>query len=299
MGAVAGCAVQRSTCRGGRRTDAGAAGNNGRHFSLLKSDRTHFRIHEKWRLSGVVSMALIPVIALAQPPAEEKAVIEIRDYKGNTLPTEKVEALRLKGNPKAGQADYKAYCEGCHLPTGNGNPDGSIPQLAGQHRTVLIKQLADIRSGLRYNPTMYPFARQLSDAQAIADVAAYIATLCIPLDDGIYPGPDAARQIADGKILYDRECAQCHQSNGEGLMEMFYPVLAGQHYQYLLRQMTEIRDGKRTNVPSEMFRVITKYDNAQLIAIAAYQASLTTPKSMLMQSGSMCKTAPAKGSKTK
>ncbi len=52
MGAVAGCAVQRSTCRGGRRTDAGAAGNNGRHFSLLKSDRTHFRIHEKWRLSG-------------------------------------------------------------------------------------------------------------------------------------------------------------------------------------------------------------------------------------------------------
>ncbi len=52
VGAVAGCAAQRSTCRGGRRTDAGAAGNNGRHFSLLKSDRTHFRIHEKWRLSG-------------------------------------------------------------------------------------------------------------------------------------------------------------------------------------------------------------------------------------------------------
>ena len=55
VGAGAGCAVQRSTCRGGRRTDAGAAGNNGRHFSLLKSDRTHFRIHEKWRLSGKLS----------------------------------------------------------------------------------------------------------------------------------------------------------------------------------------------------------------------------------------------------
>ena len=248
-------------------------------------------------LTVVISMALTPAFALAQAIDETKGVIDIRDYKGNTPPTEKVEALRLVGDAKAGQADYTTYCAACHLPTGNGNTDGSIPQIAGQHRTVVIKQLADIRSGLRYNPTMYPFARQLADPQAIANVAAYIATLCIPLDDGKYPGPDAARQIADGKVLYDRECAQCHQSKGEGLSEMFYPVLAGQHYHYLLRQMTEIRDGKRTDIPPEMFRVITKYDNAQLVAIAAYQASLTTPKSMLMQSGSMCKTASAKGGK--
>lgn len=245
-----------------------------------------------------ISMALIPAFALAQPPAEKKVDTEIRDYKGNTPPTEKVEALRLKGNVKAGQADYTAYCEACHQSTGAGNPDGSIPQIAGQHRTVLIKQLADIRSGLRYNPTMYPFARKLPDPQAIANIAAYIATLCIPLDAGKYPGPDAAKQIAYGKVLYDRECAQCHQSKGEGLMEMFYPVIAGQHYPYLLRQMTEIRDGKRVDIPPEMFRVITKYDNSQLLAIAAYQASLSTPKSMLMQSGLMCsKTASAKGSK--
>jgi cytochrome c553 len=244
-------------------------------------------------------MALIPAFALAQAIDETKGVIDIRDYQGNTPPTEKVEALRLKGNIKAGQVDYKAYCETCHLPNGAGNPGGGIPQIAGQHRTVLIKQLADIRSGLRYNPTMYPFARQLPDPQAIANVAEYIATLCIPLDDGKYTGPDAAKQIAKGKVLYDRECAQCHQSKGEGLSEMFYPVLAGQHYQYLLRQMTEIRDGKRTDIPPEMFRVITKYDNAQLVAIAAYQASLTTPKSILMQSGAMCKTASAKGDKTK
>ncbi|SBT08681.1 Cytochrome c553 (fragment) [Candidatus Accumulibacter aalborgensis] len=63
--------------------------------------------------------------------------------------------------------------------------------------------------------------------------------------------------------------------------------------------MTEIRAAKRRDVPPEMFRVITKYDDAQLVAIAAYQASLTTPKSMLMQSGSMCKTASAKGGKMK
>jgi cytochrome c553 len=51
-------------------------------------------------------------------------------------------------------------------------PTGSIPQLAGQHGSVLIKQMADIRSGLRHNPTMYPFATVLSDPQDLADLAA-------------------------------------------------------------------------------------------------------------------------------
>ncbi len=242
------------------------------------------------------SIALIPSFALAQPPAEKKPGIEIKDYPGNTPPTEKVAALSLKGNAKAGAADYKAYCETCHMPSGGGSPDGSIPQLAGQHSSVVIKQLADIRSGLRYNPTMYPFARKLP---AIANVAAYIETLCIPLDSGKYQGPDAAKQIADGKLLYEKQCAQCHQPAGQGLKEMFYPVLAGQHYHYLLRQMTEIRDGKRIDVPPEMFKVITKYNDAQLLAVAAYQANLTTPRSMMMPHSSMCKTDSTKGGKTK
>ena len=247
-------------------------------------------------LTVAVFMTLISTFALAQPPAEKKPGIEIKDYPGNTPPTEKVAVLKLKGDAKAGAADYKAYCESCHMPSGGGSPDGSIPQLAGQHSTVVIKQLADIRSGLRSNPTMYPFARKLRDPQAIANVAAYTETLCIPLDSGKYQGPDAAKQIADGKLLYEKECAQCHQPNGEGMKEMFYPVLAGQHYQYLLRQMTEIHAGTRVEVPPEMFKVITKYNKAQLVSIAAYQASLTTKSTML--SASMCKTASTKSGKT-
>jgi cytochrome c553 len=64
--------------------------------------------------------------------------------------------------------------------------------------------------------------------------------------------------------------------------ERFYPVIAGQHYRYLLRQMTEIRDGRRRNANPEMVRIIGKYSNEQLVAIAAYQSSLVMP-------GSMCK----------
>jgi cytochrome c553 len=153
-------------------------------------------IMKKMALTVAVSIALLPALAVAQPPAEKKATIEVRDYPGNTSASERDEALKLKGNVKAGQAAYQEYCEACHLPTGGGNPDGSIPQLAGQHSTVVIKQLADIRSGRRYNPTMYPFARKLANPQALANVAAYIQTLCIPLGSGRYAGPDAAEMLA-------------------------------------------------------------------------------------------------------
>lgn len=217
------------------------------------------------------------VFSGAQAEGQTKSGIDIRRYPANTPRTEKDEALNLKGNWRTGQKYYTAYCEACHLPSGAGNRDGSIPQLAGQHRTVLIKQLADIRSGVRYNPTMYPFARKLPGAQAVADVAAYVGTLCFPLESGKYEGADAARQLAEGKQLYDNKCAQCHQSNGAGRKDALYPVLAGQHNKYLLRQMTEVRNGKRVDVPAEMFEAIKSYDDAQLVAVAAYQASLKTP----------------------
>jgi cytochrome c553 len=251
-------------------------------------------IMKKMGMAVAVSIALLPAFAEAQPPGNKNAGIEFRDYPGNTPSTERDEALRLKGHVKAGQAAYQEYCEACHRPSGGGNRDGSIPQLAGQHSTVVIKQLADIRAGVRYNPTMYPFARKLAGPQALADVAAYIQTLCIPLDSGKYAGPDAAEMVAGGKLLYEKECSQCHQPNGEGLKDKLYPVLAGQHHAYLLRQMTDIRDGKRTNAHPDMAQVAKNYNYDQLLAISAYQASLTAPNSMLMTSGSMCKIATGK-----
>ena len=242
-------------------------------------------------LAIVLALALAPALTLAGPPAAKQAGIESKDYKWNAQEGEKIEALKLKGNAKEGKEGYEV-CGACHLPSGAGRPDGTFPQLAGQHTTVLIKQMADIRAGLRDNPTMYPFAKELTDAQELANVSAYIEGLCIPVDHGKYEGPDAAKQIADGKAMYEKECIECHKANGEGVKEKFYPVLAGQHYKYLLRQMTEIRDGHRRNANPDMVTIIKKYDNAQLVAISAYQASLTMP-------GSMCKAGPAKPAKKK
>lgn len=223
-------------------------------------------------------------LAFAGPPAPHKEGIEGKSYKWNAQDGEKVEALKLKGDVKRGEEAYEV-CGACHLPSGAGRPDGTFPQLAGQHSTVLIKQMADIRSGLRDNPTMYPFAATLTDPQELADVSAYINSLCIPVDHGKYEGADAAMQVAKGKELYEKQCLECHGKNGEGDKAKFYPVIAGQHYKYLLRQMTEIRDGHRRNANPDMVKVIKPYTNDQLVAISAYQASLKMPGAMCAPKG--------------
>ncbi|MDP2795797.1 MAG: c-type cytochrome [Sulfurisoma sp.] len=238
----------------------------------------------------LLALALLSAsIALAGPPAPKKEGIEGKDYKWNAQEGEKIEALQKKGDAKAGKEGYE-ICGACHLPSGAGRTDGTFPQLAGQHTTVLIKQMADIRAGLRDNPTMYPFAKELTDAQELANVSAYIEKLCIPVDHGVYEGKDAAAQIAKGKELYEKQCKECHGANGEGDKAKFYPVIAGQHYKYLLRQMTEIRDGHRRNANPDMIKVIKPYTNDQLVVISAYQASLSMP-------GAMCK--PKAGGKKK
>lgn len=236
-----------------------------------------------------VSLLLSAAYARAEPSGEKAEGLESKNYKWNTQNPEKTIALKLAVDVKAGEEAYKANCSACHLASGAGSPDGSIPQLAGQHSTVIIKQLADIRSGLRSNPVMYLFAVKLPDAQALANVAAFIETLCVPRDSGKYEGSESTQLIAYGKALYDRECVQCHQANGIGIKDKAFPVIAGQHYKYLLRQMIEIRDGKRGNSYPEMVRVIAKYDDTQLVAIAAYQAMLATRLQKLTTQPQFCK----------
>ncbi len=220
-------------------------------------------------LAVVVTYAGL-VAAQVEPKAQG---IESEGYEWNKAIGEKVEALRLTGDIVNGTDAYEV-CSACHLPSGAGRPDGTFPQLAGQHSTVVIKQIADIREGLRDNPIMYPFAKTLTDSQELADVAAYIQTLPIPRDNGKGPGGDLER----GKTLYERDCVVCHNTYGQGNAEKFYPVLAGQHYEYLLRQIRDIAAKRRRNANPDMVKIVQEYKEEELIAVVDYMSRLEGPE---------------------
>ena len=209
----------------------------------------------------------------AQGPAPKEKGIESEGYKWNEMAGEKVEALELTGDATRGEEAYEV-CSACHLPNGAGRPDGTFPQLAGQHSTVLIKQIADIRAGRRDNPIMYPFAVTLVDPQELADVSLYLQTLPIPPGNGKGPGTN----LSEGEQLYKRDCVQCHGEQGEGNAEKFYPVLAGQHYEYMLRQIRDIAALRRRNANPDMVKVVKDYKDEQLQAVVDYMSRLHWPE---------------------
>lgn len=194
---------------------------------------------------------------------------------------EQDEALHLQGNAENGRDVYEV-CAACHLPEGWGLDDGTFPQLAGQHHNVIVKQLADIRAGNRDNPTMYPFAlpSQIGGAQALADVVAYLAKLPMTPQNGVGPGDD----LEHGKKLYEENCVRCHGANGEGDNDKYYPRVHGQHYNYIVRQFSEIKGGKRRNANPDMVEQVKNFSERDVLAVSDYTSRIKPPKEMLAES---------------
>lgn len=188
---------------------------------------------------------------------------------------EKDKAMTLTPDLENGLDVYEV-CSACHLPEGWGTKDGTFPQLAGQHRNVLIKQLADIRALNRDNPTMYPFAlpEAIGDEQAIADVTAYIEKLKMNPENGVGPGTN----LEAGKKLYIDNCVRCHGDYGEGNAEKFYPKIQSQHYEYMLRQFEWIRDGKRRNANPDMVEQIKNFTDEDMVNVIDYISRQKGPK---------------------
>lgn len=178
---------------------------------------------------------------------------------------EKDEAMLLTPDLENGLDVYEV-CAACHLTEGWGTEEGTFPQLAGQHRNVLIKQLADIRALNRDNPTMYPFAlpEAIGDEQAIADVTAYIASLPMNPDNGKGEWEKGTPEYEQGAKLYADNCVTCHGDHGQGNPDKFYPRIEGQHYAYMLRQFEWIRDGKRRNANPEMVDQIKRFTDKDM-----------------------------------
>lgn len=174
-------------------------------------------------------------------------------------------------------------CSKCHGVEGWGSYNGDFPQLAGQHRSVIIKQLLDIRSGKRNNPVMLPVITELSQYgdQAITDVAAYIETL------KMNPEPEFGEAEDDEvlkkyQVIYEEKCASCHGTKGEGKSEKFYPLLQGQHYEYLLRQLKHIQSNERKNAAHVMKKIISQMSSVELENLADFISRMEPSKDKVL-----------------
>jgi len=182
--------------------------------------------------------------------------------------------LELKGDPERGKAEF-VQCSACHRKDASGRANGTTPRLSGQHASVILKQIVDIRGGRRINEPMKPFVDDPDlKLQAFAVIASHLQGLPLVGARGKGPGTGVAR----GQALFAKDCATCHGGNGEGRAERFAPMVAAQHYNYLLRELGLILDGGRGNSDPEMVKVMKGYAADDLQAVADHMAQLPPPQ---------------------
>ena len=87
---------------------------------------------------------------------------------------------------------------------------------------------------------------------------------------------NAAGDAAKGATIANQVCIACHGADGNSLISM-YPTLAGQHPEYITKQLHNFKSGERKNaIMAGMAAALSKEDIAN---VAAYYASLPSPLS--------------------
>ena len=93
-----------------------------------------------------------------------------------------------------------------------------------------------------------------------------IAALCLVL-----PLSAIARGNAEVGAKKSETCKACHGEAGAKPIQPDYPVLAGQHYDYLVAALTQYKSGKRKNASMNAFAAALKPDD--ILDLAAYFSS--------------------------
>ena len=166
-------------------------------------------------------------------------------------------------------------CSTCHG-TGGRSTSPTFPNLAAQTVPYLEQQLKAFRDQTRADPDvqayMWGMASQLSDESISALAEHYAAQR---------PASGSEREAkleAQGRTIFERgvpekgipACATCHGDHAQGNGP--FPRLAGQHPEYLLKQLLVIQNVLR--LAPVMHGVIQYLSKDQMHAVAEYLASI-------------------------
>lgn len=166
-----------------------------------------------------------------------------------------------------GQRLY-APCAVCHQPNAWGSPDGTIPNLAGQQKRYLEKQLALFRSGARVDTAMQVVTAHetFNNPQNIVALASYLSGL----DANPNPVKGSGQHLRMGQELYTHICAACHGVDGRGDPANRVPHIAGQQYPYLTRQIEAAAALHKELAPPEMTSALRGMPPQEKEALADY-----------------------------
>jgi cytochrome c553 len=158
-------------------------------------------------------------------------------------------------------------CIACHGPSGN-SVQPLFPILAGQTTRYLYLQLKDFKEGRRSEPQMQPFIDKLT-REDMFDLAAFFAAQK-PRPPAFKPDP---ARVARGKVKADEVlCTMCHLGGFKGQNEI--PRVAGQHYEYIVKQLKDFKVSKRTNDAGNMVSVSKTLSERDIEDLAHYLVSL-------------------------
>jgi cytochrome c553 len=182
----------------------------------------------------------------------------------------------------SGQTLAQQVCSNCHGVTGSATSP-NFPNLAAQQEIYLTSQLQELKSHSRRDPAgfeyMWGISRHLTDKQ-IGEIATYFSTQQ-PRPQPVESKPE---EIAAGKLIFTGgvpeksipACGTCHGS--EGLGNGKFPRLAGQHADYLVKQLAVFQRTDERPEGSIMKTVAHELTHDNITNVAAYLQALPSEK---------------------
>lgn len=168
-------------------------------------------------------------------------------------------------------------CSSCHGMNGIAESP-NFPNLAGQSETYLISQLKEFRQHTRLDKDGYDYmwglSARLNDEQ-IQQLAKFYS------DQKPAPGKPVSQNLANaGKLIYTQgiaaqsvqACASCHGEHAEG--HQIFPRLAGQHAEYLKKQLAIFQKTDQRPEGSIMKNIAHALTEQNMESVSAYLESV-------------------------
>ena len=189
------------------------------------------------------------------------------------------ERSRNLADPKVSASTLaQQVCANCHGAAGNA-VSPNFPNLAGQMAPYIVAQLTDFRNHNRHDPAgfeyMWGLSRSLTDDQ-IKGLAAYYAA---QIPAAVSPERDRSRLTA-GQSIFESgvaangvpACASCHGSQGQG--NAGFPRLAGQHADYVVKQLMVFQRTDQRPEGAIMKTVAHELTRQNIVDVASYLQAL-------------------------